>query len=163
MRREELEGALNRLAADAKKTGGWGREKWTRKTKKLLVCLGDREKYQTCATKIEAATWSTEWLYDVVWLKASAEFLVRDVILVAEIEWGNERDVWDAFQKLPLARADYRVMIFDDKPGLRGRLMKQARKFGKRGPGDRYFLASYADGEFTVYEEVARRPEESEA
>lgn len=52
------------------------------------------------------ATWSTEWLYDVVGLKATAEFLVRDVILVAEIEWGNERDVWNDFQKLPLVRAD---------------------------------------------------------
>ena len=160
MRRDELEGALNRLAADAKKAGGWGRKKWTYKIKKLLVRLGGQEQYQTCATKIEAATWPMEWLYDVVWLKATKEFLVSDIALVAEIEWGNERDVWDEFQKLPLARADYRVMIFDDKPGLRGRLIKQARKFGKRGPGDLYFLASYADGEFTVHEEVAQRSEE---
>ncbi len=163
MRRDELEGALNRLAADAKKSGGWGHKKWTYKIKKLLVRLGGQEKYQTCATKIEAATWPTEWLYDVVWLKATEKFLVSDIALVAEIEWGNERDVWDDFQKLPLARADYRVMIFDDKPGLRGRLIKQARKFGKCEPGDRYFLASYADGGFTVHEEVARRSDELEA
>ena len=163
MTRDELEGALNRLAAEAKKAGGWGRKKWTRKTKELLVGLGEQEGWQTCATKIEAATWSTEWLYDVVWLKASAEFLVHNAILVAEIEWGNEKDVWDDFQKLPLARADYRVMIFDHKPDLRGRLMKQARKFGKRGSDDQYFLASYADGKFTVHEEVARRSDEPEA
>ena len=39
------------------------------------------------------------------------------------------------FQKLLLARADCRVMIFDDdKEGLRDQLIEQARTFGKMTP-----------------------------
>ena len=41
--------------------------------------------------------------------------LIRVVPLVAEVEWGNEGDVWDDFQKLLAARAEERVMIFDEK------------------------------------------------
>lgn len=110
--------------------------------------------YQTYATRIEWTTEPTEWLYDVAWLRATEDFLVRDVILVAEIEWGNARAVQQDFQKLLLARADCRVMIFDDTDGLRERLIDQAKKFRKSRRGDRYLFASYRDEKFTVHEEI---------
>ena len=156
LEREVLEKELNILAEKARAVGGWGRKKWTRKTKQLMVRLGAQEGHQTCATKIDEATWGTEWLYDVVWLEATENFVVSDIALVAEIEWGNERDVWDDFQKLPLARAEVRVMIFDYRPGLQEALIQQARGFGKSKPDDRYLFASYRDGYFTVCEEPKR-------
>ena len=150
--RAELEKALNRLTEKAGAEGGWGRKKWTVETKMLLVDLGNRKGCQTCASKIESATWPREWLYDVVWLQAKGAFLVEDIRLVAEIEWGNAQDVWEDFQKLLVARSDHRVMIFDDKPGLQGELIRLVRTFRKRGPDDKYYLASYADDKFTVHE-----------
>ena len=66
---------------------------------------------------------------------------VKGVPLVAEIEWGNRGDVWDDFQKLLVARAGVRVMIFDDHAGLLEELREHVRQY--RNGGDRYLLAQY--------------------
>ena len=58
-----------------------------------------------------------EWLYDVVWLKYHEELTdhpIRCVPLVAECEWGNYGQIKEDFQKLLLARASVRLMIFRD-------------------------------------------------
>ena len=154
MTREELEDGLNGLVPEAF-AAEWGRPEWTRQTKKLLVRLGKEAEYKTCATReqVPEATWS-EWLYDVVWLEATEDFQVNDIKLVAEIEWGNEGDVWDDFQKLPLARADVRVMIFEGQSQFTEALQRRAILFEKSETGDRYLLARYAGRAFFVEEFV---------
>ena len=70
------------------------------RVKEELVRLGRCKGYKTCTSGVANKTGNTwgEWLYDVVWLKATDNFTVCDVPLVAEIEWGNEGDIWDDFQ-----------------------------------------------------------------
>ncbi|MCY4363216.1 MAG: hypothetical protein OXE42_13705 [Gammaproteobacteria bacterium] len=53
-----------------------------------------------------------EWLYDVTWLKYKGDFLKLSP-MVAECEWGNIGAIKDDFEKLILARAAVRVMVFD--------------------------------------------------
>ena len=56
-----------------------------------------------------------EWLYDVTALlyDIPVENCFSRTVLVAECEWGNEENIMIDFQKLLLARADVRVMVFD--------------------------------------------------
>ena len=159
---EDLEGVLNRLGAEAKAQDGWQRERWTRSVKKELVRSGRENGYRTCASGIPdnapaacRPDWG-EWLYDVVWLDAPDQgFSVNSVPLVAEVEWGNEGEVWDDFQKLLVARAHVRVMIFDEHPGLVERLTQKIERFTGSATGDRYLLASYSEYRFSVTEHEA--------
>ena len=65
-----------------------------------------------CASGVPRADYG-EWLYDVTWLKYDCDgSSLIDAPLVAECEWGNPGDIDDDFQKLLLARASVRVMIF---------------------------------------------------
>ena len=56
-----------------------------------------------------------EWLYDVTGLQYDipVENCFSRTVLVAECEWGNKLNIVNDFQKLLLARADVRVMVFD--------------------------------------------------
>ena len=54
-----------------------------------------------------------EWLFDVTCLLYDDEGCIRRVPFVAESEWGNRDDVRDDFEKLILARAEVRIMVFD--------------------------------------------------
>ena len=64
-----------------------------------------------------------EWLYDVTGLlyDIPVENCFSRTVLVAECEWGNKLNIENDFQKLLLARADVRVMVFDGtwKPGYK--------------------------------------------
>ena len=88
-----------------------------------------------CARDVDKANRNHgEWLYDVTWLEyerglgkrglylavqarvAAAErkrCLLIDSHLVAECEWGDIEDIVDDFEKLLLARAHVRLMIFE--------------------------------------------------
>ena len=126
--------------------------------REALVELGLKESYKSCASEVSNATW-VEWLYDVVWLDKNEIGLIGAIPLVGEIEWGNERAVWDGFQKLLAARAADRVMIFEEKgPELRSWLGRQIEGFVSSREGDRYLFASYVTVErcFSVEEYVVR-------
>ena len=63
-----------------------------------------------------------EWLYDVTALLYDIpddDNCFSRTVLVAECEWDNKLNIVNDFQKLLLARADVRVMVFDGrwKPG----------------------------------------------
>jgi len=66
--------------------------------------------YYVCAWEVSDADHG-EWLYDLTWLQYSRGNTLRRVPLVLECEWhlgGVEED----FQKLVLARAEHRVMLY---------------------------------------------------
>ena len=54
----------------------------------------------------------SEWLYDVACLKYDDEGYLRRTLLVAEVEWCRDGDIWYDFEKLLVAQADVRVMVF---------------------------------------------------
>ncbi len=162
LNRSDLEDSLNELGKEAESVNGWGNRVWTQRVKETLVGLALDRGYKTYTSGVSRADGSEwgEYLYDLVWLEVDPndDFLVRDVPLVAEIEWGDEEDIWDDFQKLPIARAAVRVMIFDTKPGLIEKLKNQMiRDFKLSADSDRYLFASYDNFRFSVEEFIVRK------
>ena len=71
--------------------------------------------------------------------------------MVAECEWGNLGEITDDFQKLLLARAAVRVMVFDGghlKGGaeaIANELYRWVGAFEDSRKGDTYLLAGYEE------------------
>lgn len=95
-----------------------------------------------------------EWLYDVTWCEYKNN-LLKSVPLVAECEWGVLGAMKDDFEKLILARAAVRVMVYDggySKDGAEGianELCRWVGAFEGNRPGDTYLLAGYEKDEST--------------
>jgi hypothetical protein len=76
-----------------------------------------------------------EWLYNLVWYDGRCGEL-RDVILAAEIEWatwahtdedGLNKILYD-FEKLLVARTEYRIIIFQGKNDFIDRTFERLEK-----------------------------------
>ena len=93
-----------------------GRE-WTKAIKTMLCELGHEFGYQVGAGGLNFGY--GEWLYDVTWLEYSRGYepglqnQLIDAHLVAECEFGKPTAIKDDFEKLLLARATVRLMIYD--------------------------------------------------
>jgi hypothetical protein len=121
---------------------------WTSELKQRIGRLGKEHGYYICANGCAEPDTQGEWLYDLVWLSINGQLIV-DVPLVLESEWATDRkNILEDFGKLLLARADHRVMIFQQKNPLEvGRvydlLSEQISAFSRSQPGDRYLLAGF--------------------
>ena len=89
---------------------GWA----LKKGKGFMVCASKMDKAPNMKELAEknCAELQGEWLYDFTCLEYDGEWL-KGIPLVAECEWGKPGDIDDDFQKLLLARADIRPMIFN--------------------------------------------------
>jgi len=85
-----------------------------------------------------------EWLYDVIWLEYDGDRIDR-VALVAECEWGTEGDVVEDFQKVLVARATVRLLIYDAHRAsdMTARLRQHIETFRESTPGDVYLVVAY--------------------
>ena len=89
------------------------------KAVKTALCKACRKIKNVCpfATGVEVKFIDGgEWLYDVTGLlydNPDDENYFSRTVLVAESEWGRQLEILNDFQKLLLARADVRVMVFD--------------------------------------------------
>jgi hypothetical protein len=146
VRASEIDSTLNSIALN---DPGWDRPRWTQMIKKGLVSLGEKHGYHAYASQCENPD-RPEWLYDVTWIQVGQgkqQLLVADSPLVAEIEWSSkEGDIMDDFQKLLLARADTRLMVFEAKNPKIGmerteKLIEQIRAYSHTQAGDYYVLA----------------------
>jgi hypothetical protein len=145
---EQIPDTARRLGISA--TGGW-----TVLIKEQLARLGDEMDYAVCTSGAVRANpqgqpWP-DWLYDLTWLKMvdGGKHLAR-VPLVLEAEWHSHRgEQIDAdFQELLLARADLRVMVFQQRKAsavqtVMDDLERQAKAFEATGSGDLYLLCGY--------------------
>lgn len=132
--------------------------KWTKEVMTRLCKVGQDERYQVCVTKsdvcVEKDPYRAEWLYDMTWLKFDNRELI-DVSLVLECEWGvfdkpdkdhyHRDNVQYDFQKLLLARADLRCIIFaaqnlQDAEKYVEELIDIVERFQKRKIGDNYLF-----------------------
>lgn len=126
---------------------------WTLRIKQALVAAAEEEpvKLYRCASDCADADWG-EWQFDLCWLARAGEGRgadpLRRIVLAVESEWGDWGDVEDDFEKLMAARADLRLMIFQEASEVRcealaRRLADLVRAFEQGHPSDRYLLAAY--------------------
>jgi hypothetical protein len=132
-----------------------GHGNWTREIIGNLAGLARRSGLQPCAHGCDHG----EFLFDLVWLTRNGEAL-EGVSLVAECEWGTDQYVVADFEKLLLARADHRLLIFDgtnvhDADRLIERLRHAIHGFAKTRPGDRYLFAFWTAGGFQFRQGMA--------
>lgn len=126
---------------------------WTRVIKTELCRIGqDSFGYKVYASGVSRHRRDGgEWLYDVTWLQyeTSGRGELIDAPMVAECEWGDEQDIEDDFEKLLLARAGVRVMIFGgtDAPGvaknIADRLAEKVEAFQRSRAEDAWLLAAW--------------------
>ena len=140
-------------ALDSLEVGkSWTNKEWTPIVKTELCKIGRRFGYSVYARKNEVDKVyrdGGEWLYDVTWLEYERDNgPLVDAHLVAECEWGNLGDIDDDFEKLLLARARVRLMIFvgNHKPGskeIADRLAGKVREFKGSRAEDAWLLAAW--------------------
>ncbi|WP_299621022.1 hypothetical protein [Pelagibius sp.] len=156
---------LNQITGHFGQKADYRNGPWTRQILTRLAKLGKKQNRHengagiwVYASKTDAETETSpsvadggEWLFDLCWLDYAGRDTwaqLRTVPLVAEIEWGNQGDIIDDFQKLVLARARLRLMIFAASSRaavieLFDKLMRFADEFGDQEQNDRYLLCGY--------------------
>ena len=128
-------------------------ETWTKAIKTELCRIGRGPEFR-CKVGAHAREVAKchrdygEWLYDVTWLGYDRDDCVTAAHLVAECEWGDGTDIDEDFQKLLLARATVRLMVFDGnyKPGsseIADHLACQVRRFNRSCDEDSWLLAAW--------------------
>lgn len=87
-----------------------------------------------------------EWLYDVTCRKYDGDDYQRRVPMVAECEWGPANSIYYDFEKLLLARADVRVMIFTGSGDVISDVFTELAAYICKSehtlPGDTYLLVA---------------------
>ena len=133
---------------------------WGKAVKTKLCTIGRKFGCKVCARDVDKADRDYgEWLYDVTWLEYERErdglkwphTALIDAHLVAECEWGNDRNneyIIEDFEKLLLARACVRLMIFNGfdqaKSGkIAERLARKVRGFKGSRAEDVWLLAAW--------------------
>ena len=155
---DELIGEIIGVLELVQRQSDWrdaGDREWTRAVKTALCTRGNELGHFTCASSVDCSADNAEWLYDVVWLAYEPDKDIKDhlgsVPLVAESEWGTDDEIDHDFEKLLLALADLRVMIFggknDDNNKTAERLYRYVSKFNRGGPEDVYLLAGHEGDE----------------
>ncbi len=143
---KDIVGVIDSIAFDGKEPI-WSDAEWTKQIKTRLCRLGKNFRYWVYASTAEN-TDGGEWLYDLTWLNYSGNKLT-DVELVLESEW-SVKGVDEDFQKLMLARAELRVMIFQSKNMISASekmqdLKSQVNKFTKSCEGDAYLFSCWVN------------------
>lgn len=94
-----------------------GRQEWTDAFKRKLINIGRNAGYKVYAsTEYEEAD-SGEWLFDLCWsmepdLKDEWMYKYSGLKLACEMEWNMDKaEILHDFQKLGVAKADYKLMI----------------------------------------------------
>ena len=123
------------------------------RTKALKTKLCECGRELGCRVSASGVGFGGEWLYDVTWTEYSRGYepgiqnQMLDVHLVAECEWGNFAEVKKDFEKLLLARATLRLMVYDGNqdPGsdaIADQLAKYITHFRGTLDPDAWLLAS---------------------
>lgn len=104
--------SLDNLCTD----DGAASKKHRTKAIKALLCEIGHQQFGclVCAADVSNAD-RGEWLYDVVWRRHDTCGRLTAVPLVAECEWLHPREIEKDFEKLLVARASVRLMIYRGK------------------------------------------------
>ena len=140
----ELQEIIDDVASDGKEKD-WGDGECTKQIKSSIAHLGKQKRYWVYASQAEHVD-GGEWLYDLTWLNYSDDQLLT-IELALESEW-DQNGIIDDFQKLLIARAELRAMIFqvrteNEKEMRFKQLREQIGKFTKSIAGDRYLFSCW--------------------
>jgi len=125
----------------------WGDSGWTKEIKSRICKLGKEEyRYWVYASGTDGSADEGEWLYDVTWLNYSGSRLL-DTELVLESEW-NMNGIDSDFQKLLVAKADRKVMIFQQRNTQQAKekfidLIEQISRYSKTTIGESYLFSCW--------------------
>ena len=140
----EIADAVMEIPSRARREHWKSDRQWTTEIMAALGRLGRAKGYDvgTSSWSLDDGHCRGEWLYDLTWV-VMRDGVLADVPLVLECEWSDKID--PDFQKLLLARAARRVMIFQQpSPAaveeVLSRLHVQIGAFGRTQPADRYLL-----------------------
>lgn len=147
--------ALDALVPAALRPENLNSRHWTQAIKSAVCQIGKAQGYWVYASSCAEAD-GGEWLYDITWLNYRDD-VFESVELVMESEW-NWRGIDTDFQKLMLARAKSRCMVFEASNTLRGKqkvqdLVEQIQKFHDSRPGDTYLFCVWIADAATFYHE----------
>lgn len=137
--------ALQQLSVSAD-SGNWDTAGWTRAVKECVGKIGESEH---CTVYSSAHPDNGEWLWDMTWIREEGEMrYTREIVLVMESEWGDLGLISDDFQKLMLARAAERLMIYQaadetDAAKYKDQLLKHLSHYRDKMVGDRYLFAGW--------------------
>ena len=93
-----------------------------------------------------------EWRrYDVTCLRCNGDYL-EQILLFAEVEWGNREKILEDFRKLLMERAQLRVMVFNLNEIPFEDLEEHVHQYGDNQPGDTYLLAAFTNGQIQYYQ-----------
>lgn len=142
---DELEEAIKKTLIEfAENHPAVTRKEWTDGIIDVLSTLGD-DSYDC---EILGGDYESGWLFDLVWCKYDNERKLVHVELVVECEWNQGRNhIQTDFEKLVVARAQHRLMIFEATSDSRisehiNFLNSIVDGFPSALPGDRYLYAA---------------------
>jgi hypothetical protein len=145
---QQIKNAVDGLASEPGH-GDWKDAIWSNKIKNALATLGQARGLHTYASSAELANHG-EWLYDLTWTDEPSGF-IRSVPLALEMEWTPNGIVYD-FQKLVVARANHRVMLFNYSSGhdpmlFLDKILSNIPKFDGTRAGDRYLFGGWINAQ----------------
>ncbi|PCJ27889.1 MAG: hypothetical protein COA97_02840 [Flavobacteriales bacterium] len=124
---------------------------WTKGIMKLLGSLGEKN---GCDISVSAISddYDSEWLFDMTWWKYENNSL-KEIPLVVESEWNRSiEEIQYDFEKIMVAKADHRLMIYQGgtKESVRETkeyLIQIIKNFKLSTIGDRYLFIGYCEEE----------------
>ena len=142
----KLIATLNNIASRLSSSNA-GDADWTYYIKTDIGKLG-KQNYSVC-TAGHSRHFEPEWLFDLTWYATDGnDDFFSNLILACEIEWKTHKDciLYD-FEKLLVARAKYRLMVFQSLQTTRKEWTKYLIAAIARNrdclPDDRFLLACY--------------------
>jgi hypothetical protein len=141
----EIKDELASLATeDRKQPKSRGTTWWTRALKCSLGGLGGDHGCRCYSTEHEK---NGEWLFDMTWILGKGGY-TEQLLLVMESEWGNDSEISNDFQKLMVARARHRLMVYQasdkrDAKRIWSRRIREIDRFCDKKRGDRYLFAAW--------------------
>ena len=130
---------------------------WTQEIMTRLCKTGQEHNCHVRVSRVDNAD-GGEWLYDMTWLQYNERRQLSDVKLVLECEWDYFRGVCYDFEKLLLAKAHLRCMIFwaDNQKQASNyihKLIDGIQTFQKRGSDkeDKYFFCVWLEDKDCFY------------
>lgn len=139
---------------------GHSNTKWTTRIKSGIGQIGLEAGLLATASGYPTPK-DREWLYDLIWFQNSPEKHLERLVMALESEWSRDPDeiLYD-FEKLLVARAPLKVMIFQDNgenlDALWQMFEKSMQTYAHHDPTELYVWAAFQETRYAFMVKTAR-------